>query len=79
MCARFTVFLCSLDILEREGATATHKEILEEEDKFKAIYYVKGGGLGCYGELIKELEQVSHLGHDKYSEKLATDFNVMVC
>ena len=71
--------MCSPEIANKAGATATEKEVLVEEEKFKAICYVKRGDPNRYGSLITELEHRAHLGKDEYPEQLSTAFDVMVC
>ena len=71
--------LCSQEIADKAGATATEKEVLVEDKKFKAICYVKMGDPNRYGSLITDLEHRAHLGKDEYPEQLSTAFDVMVC
>jgi hypothetical protein len=71
--------LCSPEIMNtNDSDDPTDEEVEAEENKFKAIVFLKRGDIKRYGDLVKELENSTHLGQDEYPESLAAAYDLMV-
>ena len=48
-----------------------------EEDKFKAVIFLKRADEGRYKKLMSDLKEGSHLGRDEYPKSVAGDFDLL--
>lgn len=70
--------LCSHELMEKDGNEPTDKEIDIEENKFKAICFVKCGDPNRHKSLLNDLKHATYVGRDEYPDTLAGDFELMV-
>ena len=71
--------LCSPDLMEAvDKDNPSNKEIETEQNKFKAIVFLKRSDPSRYGEFLAELQNSAHLNRDEYpiSETEALDLMV---
>jgi hypothetical protein len=59
-------FLCSPEIMEKQGAQPTKAEIANEEEKFKAVCYLKQSDKTRHGALRRELQNGAYVRRDEY-------------
>jgi hypothetical protein len=70
--------LCSTEIMEKKGEIATRAEIAVEEEKFKAICYLKQSDKSRHGGLIRELQNGAYMGRDEYPPTTAGAYDLMI-
>ena len=63
--------LCATDLMDKNSDVPTAQEIRNEEEKFKAILFLKRSDEGRYKELISKLQESSWLGKDEYPTTVA--------
>ncbi len=70
--------LCSPDLMDKEGEDVTEEEIEIEENKFKAICYIKHRDSNRYKSFLNDLKHVAYVGRDEYPDTPAEAFDLMV-
>jgi hypothetical protein len=70
--------LCSPDLMEKEDEEPTAKEIDIEENKFKAICFIKRSDPNRYRSLLNDLKHAAYVGRDEYPDTPAGAFELMV-
>ena len=63
--------LCAMDLMEKATDKPMAQEIRNEEEKFKAILFLKRSDEGRYKSLSSKLQELSWLGKDKYPTTVA--------
>ena len=63
--------LCANELMDKESDLPTAQEIRNEEEKFKAILFLKRSDEGRYKELTSKLQESSWLGKDEYPTTVA--------
>ena len=57
--------LCATDLMEKDSDVPTAQEIRNEEEKFKAILFLKRSDEARYKDLVSKLQESSWLGKDE--------------
>ena len=70
--------MCSPDLMDKDGDEGTEEEIEIEENKFKAICYIKRGDPNRYTSLLNDLKHAAYVGRDEYPDTPAGAFDLMV-
>ena len=65
-----------MDAVDKDNPTEKEKQI--EEDKFKAIVFLKRSDQGRYGNFLTELQNSAHLNRDEYPESETAALDLMV-
>ena len=65
-------------MIVKVGASPTKKKIEIEEDKFKAICYLKRGYLNRYKPLLTAIRNAAYVGQDEYPDTPSDAFELMV-
>ena len=63
--------LCSETIMDKVGTEPTDSERKFEEEKFKAVMFLKQSDKVRHGKLITDLQDGAYVGRDEYSTTLA--------
>ena len=70
--------LCSTEIMEKKSQVPTLAETLIEEEKFKAICYLKQSDKNRHGVLIRDLQNGAYVGRDEYPTATAGAYDLMI-
>jgi hypothetical protein len=70
--------LCSTEIMEKKGQTPTVAEKLTEEEKFKAICFLKQSDKNRHGALLRDLQNGAYVGRDEYPTTPAGAYDLMI-
>jgi hypothetical protein len=71
-------FLCSPDIMDKKGDEPTKAEVATEEEKFKAICYLKQSDKTRHGALLRDLQNGAYVGRDEYPTTTAGAYDLMI-
>ena len=69
---------CSTEIMDKAGSIPTSNEIKVEEEKFKAIWYLKLSDKARHGDLMRDLQNAAYLHRDEYPTTTSEMFDVMI-
>jgi hypothetical protein len=70
--------LCSPELMDKEEDEPTEDEIDVEENKFKAICFIKRSDPNRYKSLLNDLKHAAYVGRDEYPNTPAGAFELMV-
>ncbi len=70
--------LCSETIMDKDSTDPTDAEIIVEEEKFKAMMYLKQSDKSRHGRIISNLQDGANVDCDEYPTTLAGAYDLMI-